>query len=36
MVKKAEICQKTRFFVKKNVSLETIFGQLSGIQQFNL
>ena len=31
-VKKAEICQKTRFFLK-NVCFETRFGQLSGIQQ---
>ena len=35
MVKKAEICQKTRFFVK-NVCFETRFWHLSGIQQFIL
>ena len=29
MVKKAEICQKTRFFVE-NVCFETRFGHLSG------
>ena len=33
--KKGELGQKTRFFVK-NVCFETIFGQLTGIQQFIL
>ena len=35
MVKKAKIGEKTRFFVE-NVCFKTRFGQLSGIQQFNL
>jgi len=34
MVKKAEISQETRFFVKEKVCLEARFGQLSSIQQF--